>query len=72
MSPRSALIRSQGTGQVCMASLDIETKWEWKLRNYSVKLKFSTTRRGMVGKLKKYSVKLKCSAARSSCPSMRP
>ena len=49
ISPRSALIHSQREWQLCMDSLDIETKWEWKIRNYSVKLNFSTTCRGMVG-----------------------
>ena len=29
-----------------MDSSDVMTKWKWKLRNYSVKLKFSTARRG--------------------------
>ena len=53
ISPRSALIRSQRAGQAYMDSLDIETKCEWKLRNYSVKLKFSTARRGVVGGFKK-------------------
>ena len=49
----SALIRSQRAGQVYLDNLDIETKWEWKLRNHSVKLKFSATRRVIVGRFKK-------------------
>ena len=45
---RSTLIRSQSAGKVCAESADRKTKWEWKLRNYSVELKFSTIHRGMV------------------------
>ena len=41
--PRSALICSQRAGKVFVNSSDGKTKWEWKLRNFSVKLKFSTT-----------------------------
>ena len=47
-SPRSALIRSQREGQVYLDSLGTMTKLEWKLRNFNVKVKFSTTRRGTV------------------------
>ena len=46
MSPQSSLVRSQRTGKVCVNSADRKTNWGWKLRNYSVKLKFITTRRG--------------------------
>ena len=52
-SPHSALILSQRKGKVCMDSLDTETKWEWKLRNYSFNLKFSIARRGVMGRLKR-------------------
>ena len=40
-------------GKVCVYSADRKTKWESKLRNYSVKLKFSTARRGLCGGSKK-------------------
>ena len=53
MHPRSALTRSQRTGQMSLDSLDMMTKWEWKLRNYSVNLKFSTARRGTMWWVKK-------------------
>ena len=43
MSPRSTLIHSQRVGQVFLDNLDIMTKLEWDVINYSVKLKFSAT-----------------------------
>ena len=52
-SPRSALIRSQRTGQVCVDSSDRMTKWEWKLRNYSVKLNLAPPGGGQCGGIKK-------------------
>ena len=41
MHPSSALIRSQCAGHVFVDSVDRNTKWEWKLRIYSVNLQFS-------------------------------
>ena len=43
-----AFIRSQRVGKVCVGSADGKTKYECKLRHYSVKLKFSATRREIV------------------------
>ena len=44
--PRSDLIHSQRVGRFYLNNLDIETKWEWKLKN-SFNLKFSFVGRGM-------------------------
>ena len=47
-SPRSALLLSQREGQVFEGNTDRKKKWEWKIRNYSAKLKFSTGRMWIV------------------------
>ena len=44
MSPRSALIHSQRSEEVCVNSVDRKTKWERKVRKYSTKIKFSAIR----------------------------
>ena len=53
MSSRSTLILSQRAGKVCVDSSDRMTKWEWKLRHCSFKLKFSAAQRGWCGGLKR-------------------
>ena len=47
MPPRSTATYSQQAGQAYVGSTGEKTKWEWKLRSHSVKLKSSTTRSGM-------------------------
>ena len=69
--PRSTLIHSQKSGQVFVDGLDIKTKWEWRLRNHSIDLKFSSARPSCPSVRPQCSVVNFCTASESllsRCP----